>query len=98
VPSAGETGDLSTARSDRTAVRAQVSVYALRRPELAPAVETVRGAMEEQGLNVEVGAMSTQASGDVESVFEALRTGFERVAAAGDVVMTVTISNCCRGS
>jgi uncharacterized protein YqgV (UPF0045/DUF77 family) len=85
-------------KPNQPVVRAQVSVYPLRQPHLAPAVETIRTAMEKRGLVVEVGAMSSQTAGEAKAVFEALREGFEQAAAAGDVVMTVTVSNCCPAS
>jgi hypothetical protein len=39
--------------------------------------------------------MRTQVVGETEVVFAALRDAFMRVAANGQVVMTVTISNAC---
>jgi YKOF-related Family len=39
--------------------------------------------------------MSTQVVGEAEAVFGALRDAFMRVAANGQVVMTVTVSNAC---
>jgi uncharacterized protein YqgV (UPF0045/DUF77 family) len=76
-------------------VRAQVSLYPLRQSHLGPAIESLRAVFAERGIAAEVGAMSTQVAGDCERLFAALRDGFERAAAAGDVVMVVTISNCC---
>jgi len=76
-------------------ISAQVSVYPLRQEHLSPAVEAVKAELEAHGLHAEVGAMSTQVVGDTEAVFAALRDAFSRVAANGQVVMTVTVSNAC---
>lgn len=76
-------------------VSAQVSLYPLRQEHLTPAIEALRSAFEQRGLDAEVGPMSTLVSGESESLFEALRDGFERAVATGWVVMTVIISNAC---
>ena len=78
-------------------VSVQVSVYALRQPRLGPAIEVVRGALDEWGLNPEVGPMSSVATGEIEVVFAALKEGFIRAAETGHVVMTVVLSNVCPG-
>lgn len=76
-------------------VSAQVSVYPLRQQHLGPAVEAVRRALEAEGLEPEVGPMSTLVRGDAERIFAALREAFERVAEAGDVAMVASLSNAC---
>jgi uncharacterized protein YqgV (UPF0045/DUF77 family) len=76
-------------------VSAQVSLYPLRQEHLTPAIQALRSALEQRELSAEVGAMSTLVSGEAESLFEALRDGFDRAASTGSVVMTVTISNAC---
>ena len=76
-------------------ISAQVSVYPLRQARISPAIDAVRGALEEAGLEAQVGAMSTIVSGEASRVFEALRRGFERAAADGHVVMVLTVSNAC---
>jgi uncharacterized protein YqgV (UPF0045/DUF77 family) len=76
-------------------VSAQISIYPLRQRHLGPAVDGVRLALEEQGLDPEVGPMSTFVAADAERIFAALREAFERAAASGDVAMVVTLSNAC---
>jgi uncharacterized protein YqgV (UPF0045/DUF77 family) len=76
-------------------VSAQISVYPLRQQQLAPAVEAVRLALETEGLEPEVGPMSTLVRGDADRIFSALREAFERAASAGDVAMVLTLSNAC---
>lgn len=76
-------------------ISAQISVYPLRQAELSPAVEAVRRGLESEGIDAEVGPMSTLAVGEVSRLFEALRKGFEGAARGGQVAMVVTVSNAC---
>jgi uncharacterized protein YqgV (UPF0045/DUF77 family) len=77
------------------AVSAQISIYALRQPSLGPAIDALCGALAERGFAPEVGPMSTRVEGDAAALFAALADGFERAAASGEVVLTVTVSNAC---
>jgi len=74
---------------------ALISIFPLRQQHLGPAVEGVRLALESQGLEPEVGPMSTVVAGEPEQVFAALRDAFERAASTGDVAMVFTVSNAC---
>ena len=74
---------------------AQISVYPLRQEKLSPAIDAVRQALASEGIDVQVGPMSTLATGDVSRLFAALKRGFEAAASAAEVVMTVTVSNAC---
>jgi uncharacterized protein YqgV (UPF0045/DUF77 family) len=76
-------------------ISVQISVYPLRQEHLSPAVNAVEAELNAHGLRPEVGSMSTQVVGEAEVVFAALRDAFMRVAAKGQVVMTVTVSNAC---
>lgn len=76
-------------------VSAQVSLYPLRQEKLSPAIEELRVALELRGIEAQVGPMSTLVSGEVETVFRALKEGFEQVAARGPVAMVITVSNAC---
>jgi uncharacterized protein YqgV (UPF0045/DUF77 family) len=76
-------------------VSAQISVYPLRQERLSPAVQAVSDALRSAGLSPEVGSMSTIVTAEADAIFAALREGFVRAAAAGHVVMTVTVSNAC---
>jgi len=76
-------------------VSAQISVYPLRQERLSPAVEAVRQALEDRGLQPQVGPMSTVVTGEAAAIFAALQEAFARAAATGQVVMTVTVSNAC---
>jgi len=76
-------------------ISAQISVYPLRQERLSPAIDAVRQALESKGLQPEIGAMSTTVTGEAKDVFIALHEAFDRAAATGHVVMTVTVSNAC---
>jgi uncharacterized protein YqgV (UPF0045/DUF77 family) len=79
-------------------ISAQVSLYPLRQSELAPAIARAVQAFRARGLEVKPGAMSTLVTGEAEAVFDALEASFQSAAALGDVVMVVSLSNCCPAS
>jgi len=76
-------------------ISVQISVYPLRQEHLSPAVNAVKAELDAHGLRPEVGGMSTRVVGETQVVFAALRDAFTRVAADGQVVMTITVSNAC---
>ncbi len=76
-------------------ISAQIAIYPLRQERLTPAIEAVQATLTARGLAPEVGPMSTLATGEADTMFAAFREAFERVAATGHVVMTVTVSNAC---
>ena len=76
-------------------ISAQISVYPLRQQRITVAIEAVKQALESKGLQPEIGAMSTVVTGEAKDVFVALHEAFDRAAATGHVVMTVTVSNAC---
>jgi uncharacterized protein YqgV (UPF0045/DUF77 family) len=76
-------------------VSAQISIYPLRQEHLGPAIDAVRAALEGHGIEVEVGPMSTLATGEADRLFDALREAFARAAATGPVALVFTVSNAC---
>lgn len=74
---------------------AQISLYPLRQESLSPAIKEALAVFEEYDIQVEPGAMSSVIVGDDGAVFGALQEAFCRVAAQGEVVMVVTLSNAC---
>jgi uncharacterized protein YqgV (UPF0045/DUF77 family) len=62
---------------------------------VSPTIQAVTNALQEAGLRPQVGPMSTMVTGEVTAVFAALQEAFVRAAAAGHVVMTMTLSNAC---
>jgi uncharacterized protein YqgV (UPF0045/DUF77 family) len=76
-------------------VSAQVSLYPLRQEHLGPGVRAFADALAAAGLEARTGPMSTLVTGKADVLFAALRDAFQAAAAAGHVVMTVTVSNAC---
>jgi tRNA-Thr(GGU) m(6)t(6)A37 methyltransferase TsaA len=72
---------------------AQVSLYPLRDPELAPMIDQAIEIFRQHGLVVTPGPMSTLISGNAATVLEALKHAFEGVAEDGQVVIVATFSN-----
>jgi len=78
-------------------VQAEVSLYPLRTPTLMEAIDGFVEHLRSAGLNVEIGPMSSHISGRCRDLFRALGRAFEDAAHAGDIVLTVKVSNACPG-
>ena len=76
-------------------VQAEVSLYPLRTQRVGEAVARFLEHLRGVGLNVEVGTMSTQMTGESERVFETLGKAFQDTASHGDAVLVVKVSNAC---
>jgi len=76
-------------------VQAEVSLYPLRTRKLSGPVKEFCRALRSRGLFVGTRSMSTFVAGESESLFNALREGFEGLARQMDVVVDVKISNAC---
>ena len=76
-------------------VQAQISLYPLRRPDLAEPITRFVQQLGRDGLNIEVGLMSTQVTGDSKVLFARLTEAFEDAAGRGDVVLLLKVSNAC---
>lgn len=76
-------------------ISAQVSVYPLRRAELAPTINRTLRICRERGLDVQPGPMSTVVIGDDDAVFDAIKEALRSEANEGDIVIVVTFSNAC---
>jgi uncharacterized protein YqgV (UPF0045/DUF77 family) len=76
-------------------ISAQVSLYPLHQPRTGPAIAEALEIFRARGLDVSPGAMSTVIAGDADAVFEGLKAAFAAATARGDVVMVVSLSNCC---
>ena len=74
-------------------VQAQISLYPLRRPGLAEPIGRFVELLRQGGLNVEVGPMSTQVTGDSKLLFARLTEAFEDATSHGDIVLLLKISN-----
>lgn len=89
-----EPNDVVT-RAGRQQIAVQVSLYPLRQPALAPAIEEALRIFGAHGLVVEPGPMSTVVRGRTDLVFRALEAAFRAAAEKGSVVLTATLSNAC---
>jgi uncharacterized protein YqgV (UPF0045/DUF77 family) len=76
-------------------ISVQVSLYPLRQAHLGATISNALEIFRSRGLDVTKGSMSTVIAGESAAVFDSLKASFESAAAAGDVVMVVSISNCC---
>lgn len=78
-------------------IQAEVSLYPLRTGRLEQPVETFRQLLLQEGLEIDLGPMSTRIYGDCEPVFSALRQAFVQIAEEYEAVLTIKISNACPG-
>jgi len=78
---------------DETQIGLQFSLYPLRQAHVRPAIEAAVRAAAAEGVEVEVGRLSTFGSGRDETVFAAVRAAFEAARALGPTVMVVTLSS-----
>ena len=76
-------------------ISVQVSLYPLRQPHVGPTISKALEVFRACGLDVRPGTMSTVITGEADAVFDSLKASFQSAAALGDVVMVVSISNCC---
>jgi uncharacterized protein YqgV (UPF0045/DUF77 family) len=76
-------------------ISAQISLYPLKQEKLSPTIETAWKVLEEKGLSLQKGGMSTVVAGGVEEVFAAVQEVFLKSAEIGPVSMVVTFSNAC---
>jgi tRNA-Thr(GGU) m(6)t(6)A37 methyltransferase TsaA len=74
---------------------AQVSLYPLGQPQLAPAIDKALEVFRQHGLEVTPGPMSSLVSGDSANIFKALQRALQRAAEESEVVMVTTFSNAC---
>jgi uncharacterized protein YqgV (UPF0045/DUF77 family) len=76
-------------------ISVQVSLYPLRQPRLGPTISKVLSVFRDRGLEVRPGTMSTVVIGETDAIFDSLKASFQSAAGLGDLVMVVSISNCC---
>ncbi|MBN1919296.1 MAG: thiamine-binding protein [Verrucomicrobia bacterium] len=76
-------------------VQAEVSLYPLRTLSLSEAINEFLDRLRRSGLIVKVGLMSTQIEGESGELFAALHEAFDAVAADGNVVLALRVSNAC---
>lgn len=72
-------------------IRADISLYPLATPDLAPVIFDFVRRVEAQGVAVETGAMSSTLAGEARDVFEALRLAYEGIAAQHRAALVIKI-------
>ena len=76
-------------------VQAEISLYPLRQNELTKPIQQFVQVLENNGLQVQTGSMSSFVMGDSQIVFESLREAFEQLAEKYEVAVNAKISNAC---
>jgi len=76
-------------------VQAEVSLYPLRSPRLSEPISKFCAALMKSGLRVEIGSMSTSLSGEVDQVFDSLKSAMAEIGQDHEVVLVVKVSNAC---
>ena len=76
-------------------IDAEVSLYRLRNEDLSRSIGCFLNQLQEAGLTVEPGPMSSHLKGECADLFGAVGNAFERSAEEGDVVLVMKVSNAC---
>ena len=76
-------------------VQMEVSLYPLGIKKLGAPIQTFITALEREGFDVDMGAMSSIVSGESEALFPALGRAFDNIAQQHPCVLDVKISNAC---
>lgn len=76
-------------------VQAQISLYPLRRLDLAEPITRFVQQLGQAGLDINIGPMSTQLTGDSKVLFSRLAEAFEDAAGRGNIVLLLKVSNAC---
>jgi uncharacterized protein YqgV (UPF0045/DUF77 family) len=74
-------------------VTAQVSLYPLGQTEFLPPIDAVIATLQDSGLEVRVGPMSTLVAGEEDVVFAALRQAFDVASRSGGFVLVTALTN-----
>jgi len=78
-------------------IQAELSLYPLRHPHLAEPIQQFIESLSHDNLHVKTGTMSSVVEGDAQIVFSRIQRAFEQVAEGCEIVLTVKISNACKG-
>jgi hypothetical protein len=81
------------ARSEARQIGLQFSLYPLRQEKLQEAIEAAVRAAANEGIEVDVGRLSSSGMGDEDTVFKAVRAAFDAARALGPAVMVVTLAS-----
>lgn len=76
-------------------VQAEVSLYPLRTGKLSEPISAFCRSLDQEGLSIESGPMSTRISGECGDIFTALQRAFSETAQDYQTVLLVKMSNAC---
>jgi uncharacterized protein YqgV (UPF0045/DUF77 family) len=76
-------------------VRAEISLYPLKTTELSSPIDEFCRILQAQGLEVQIGPMSSSVYEESKDLFNTIQKAFEQLAEKYQMVMTVKISNAC---
>jgi uncharacterized protein YqgV (UPF0045/DUF77 family) len=76
-------------------VQVEVSIYPLREKDVSKPIDEFCRTLRAYGLEVNIGSMSSFATGECENLFDALQEAFKRLAEKYQLVMISKISNTC---
>ena len=76
-------------------VQAEVSLYPLRSPELSKPIGRFCQALQKRRLSIETGRMSTILSGELDPVFDGLKSAMAEIGRDHEVALLVKVSNAC---
>ncbi|MHB8158446.1 MAG: YkoF family thiamine/hydroxymethylpyrimidine-binding protein [Desulfocucumaceae bacterium] len=74
-------------------ITAEVALYPQKTESASQIINDSLGAIGRQNLRVDVGSVSTRLQGTEETVWEGLKTLFEKAGTRSEVSMVVTLSN-----
>jgi len=76
-------------------IQAEVSLYPLRTPHLSKPINEFCEALMKSGLHVDIGSMSAFPSGEVDQVFNGLKSALVEIGRDHEVVLVLKASNAC---
>jgi len=76
-------------------VQAEVSFYPLRTESIGAAINKFVNTLEQGGVEISIGPMSTRLKGEADEVFESVRQAFAQVAEEYPSVLVLKLSNSC---
>ena len=76
-------------------VQAEVSLYPLRTEQLGRPIDNFIRSIKTSSVELKMGTMSTQISGEIGEVFSALSNAFGNVTAQCEAVLVMKVSNAC---
>ena len=76
-------------------VQAEIRLYPLRTSDLGEPIGRFVELLRQEGLDVDIGPLSTQVIGDSKVLLAALAEAFQDAAERGDMVLLLKVSNSC---